>query len=914
MLENNTKQVNRIVAKTLALCTIPVLALLVCYLLGIFGFDRWVTITILVLGLMITISPSILIHFCPDNFMKYYMLIILSLFIGILGTNNSIGIYITFILVPLVSCMYFQPKFTARVLVFSYIIMVVAVFFNSYGKLEVRFKGWTHMEAFRAYLIGFTIEYVIVGFFLYALVKRAKKFMDEQYEAMVKLNAEKIRYRLLVNGSRDIIAEYNIEEDVYSANRSVFSKETDKKETVVIDHFKEYIAKTNKSIAFLLDMILECVASEDAVYKEYDFSYVKNGVSIPLWYQIEGLPLRDDNGKIISVIARLHNITPVRTAQEQFRKRRISDMYISSLDNDKRSVYEMALNESQNFTEADFARFSDGNAFMAEMLNMLKYAKDLNDVLNDVLARMGDFFEVDRICIIESVRAEGVNKLNYQWNRNPDKKLDNFFSSVSENDIKIVADYYDKYGYIEANVNQEATDNFNSLDSRVMRDEMLGCEISIPVLKDGEYTGAILFDKYDTTPYSMVDKLLLSEAVSAISAYVIRLRADEANNAKSLFLSNMSHEIRTPMNAILGMADVALRKDMSSDLRRCISIIKSSSTGLLGIINDILDFSKIEAGKIDLVIDTYSTVSMINDVKTIIEARNVKKRLPLYFHVDEDIPVRLEGDMVRIKQVMVNFATNAVKYTDKGQVDIYIGCSSISQGNIMFTFSVKDTGQGIRQEDMGKLFCEYGQVDAKKNHYKEGTGLGLAISKRLMDLMDGKITVDSTYGVGSTFSFTVPQRVIDSNPIGNFDDVEYTAVTDEKEFLFETVDTNVLLVDDSEINREVAKALLEPLHLNIDEADNGLTAVNMVKDKAYDLILMDSLMPVMGGEEATSIIRGMDGCINQNTPIIAMTADAMTGVKEKLLASGMNEFISKPVVLSKACAKIKKYLPEEKIK
>lgn len=568
MFEKNTKQVNDIIVKIFAVSTIIIEVLVVCSYLGVFEFGRNYTMVILIAGLVITISPIFLQHILSENSMKYYMLVVLSVFIGVLGTNNHIGIYITYALVPIFSCLYFEPALILRASVFSYIIMLISLYINSAGKYEVVNMGMSRIGIFIAYALGFTIEYVIVSAILYSLVKRAKRMMEER-------------------------------------------------------------------------------------------------------------------------------------------------------------------------------------------------------------------------------------------------------------------------------------------DS-----------------------------------------------------------AEEENRMKSQFLSSVSHEIRTPMNAIIGMADVALRQDMDEELRKYLSVIKSSSTGLLEIINDILDLSKIEAGKLTMINEVYETQSLIDDMKEIIKARNVDKGLPLYFHINGDMPEYLVGDAVRIKQVMFNYASNAIKYTETGQIDIAVNCQKLDDSTVNCTYIVKDTGQGVRKEDMDKIFTLYNQLNESTNYGKEGTGIGLAISKYFVEQMGGSVDVKSVFGKGSEFSFTVKQKIADPQKVKQ---QMQSRKADGNVDYFETRGVRTLLADDNELNREVVKAIVEPFHFTIDEVENGREAVAAAKQTKYDMIFMDSHMPVMNGEEATKKIRNDHGGINQNTPIVAITADAVAGVRERLMEGGMDDYVTKPIDAGILCEKIRKYLSEDKI-
>lgn len=424
-----------------------------------------------------------------------------------------------------------------------------------------------------------------------------------------------------------------------------------------------------------------------------------------------------------------------------------------------------------------------------------------------------------------------------------------------------------------------------------------------------------------TIEFVVVGMILIYLVKRARKLMEERNSAEEQNKMKSRFLSNMSHEIRTPMNAILGMADVALRdgKNLDEKTEKCLSVIKTSSTGLLEIVNDILDMSKIEAGKLDMINEPYSTDSLIEEITVIINARNANKKIPIYYHIDKNIPPYLEGDAVRIKQVMFNFASNAIKYTDSGRIDISLGFGEEHDGYVNLTYTVKDTGIGIHMEDIDKIFEMYSRVDEEKNHSKEGTGIGLAISKYFVNGMNGEINIESECGKGSSFSFTIPQKVIEApeKPLSSTETVVVSeceknvhSCTAER---FVTKDVNILLVDDNEINRDVAKAMLEPLGADIDEAADGAVGVQMAEKKKYDIIFMDSHMLVMNGEEATREIRTSKTSQNRSITIIALTADAIVGVRERLLSSGMDDYLVKPITIAGINSIVKKYLPADKI-
>ncbi len=505
---------------------------------------------------------------------------------------------------------------------------------------------------------------------------------------------------------------------------------------------------------------------------------------------------------------------------------------------------------------------------------------------------------------------------------------------------------------------------------------------------------------------------------------------ERVSRMKSDFLANMSHEIRTPMNAVIGMAEMALREELPDSAREYISQIKSSGKVLLTIINDILDFSKIESGMLDIKLAEYEPVSLFDDVAAIIASKVLDKDVELILNLNTSIPKRLYGDGTRIRQILLNLGSNAVKFTESGQVRFVVDFSVLDADEILLSVSVEDTGIGIKDENLGKVFESFSQVDSKRNRSCGGTGLGLAISKELLSLMDGSLHVESEYKKGSVFSFKLPQRVIDHTPsmgvadpgkylvIGIFDNeyllggftwdasklgvssmniapdadlslaaetaekrnpgrkiyvfIEHKLFDEEKKEYFRThpdktvvvvtdyysrlekdlpnlmvtkkpmsamnmalilgrgsvrqgseddapetipftaPDAKVLIVEDNAVNLTVAVGLLEPFNMKISSAMSGKEAIRKIEEEHFDLILMDHMMPEMDGIETTRIIRRMYPDYDE-VPIIALTANAVRGVREMFISEGMNDFVPKPIELPVLAAKLRQWLPPEKI-
>ncbi len=391
-----------------------------------------------------------------------------------------------------------------------------------------------------------------------------------------------------------------------------------------------------------------------------------------------------------------------------------------------------------------------------------------------------------------------------------------------------------------------------------------------------------------------------------------RQQAVLAKEAQAKFLANMSHEIRTPINAIIGMNEMILREYENEAVKDYACDIKSASNMLLGLVNDILDFSKIESGQMEIAAENYSLAPMIQDEILLLKARAMGKPISIVIEVDEQIPSVLFGDELRIKQILTNILSNAVKYTKEGTVTLKVSGEWKDNETILLSFAVTDTGTGIREEDLSALFESFKRLDINKNRNVEGTGLGLNIARQLAELMQGDIAVDSVYGEGSTFTITLPQTVVDAKPIGKFEEFVKNSkkITKENKEMFTAPKARLLIVDDNAMNLSVMKGLLKRTKVQVDLVKSGAECLQLAKQKAYDIILMDHMMPEMDGVEALKRLREDVSGKNQQTVVIALTANAVAGCREMYMKYGFNDYISKPVQAEHLEEMLLQYLPE----
>ena len=425
----------------------------------------------------------------------------------------------------------------------------------------------------------------------------------------------------------------------------------------------------------------------------------------------------------------------------------------------------------------------------------------------------------------------------------------------------------------------------------------------------------ILGYRHERKVNKRIDELKEKQRQKDYEAKLLKLEksaADSANKAKSDFLADMSHEIRTPINAVLGMNEMILHESDDDNILEYASNIKSAGNTLLSIINNILDFSKIEDGKMDLVPVEFDTAELISTLVNSISERAKRKKLDLVVNVDETVPSKLYGDDVRISQVIMNLLTNAVKYTENGTVTLNVKNVSVSGDKATLRVDVVDTGIGIKEEDLDKLFMSFERIEEKRNRHIEGTGLGISIVTKLLAMMDSKLDVKSEYGKGSTFGFDLTLKVVDPAPIGKYEEKrKIVARTKSKDDRIKAPEARILVTDDNDMNLKVASNLLKFFDIKPVCCSSGFETIDIMRKEKFDILFLDHMMPKMDGIETLKAMK--DEGILGDTVVIALTANAVVGAKEQYISNGFTDYLSKPIIVDELEKLLAEYLPASKI-
>lgn len=408
----------------------------------------------------------------------------------------------------------------------------------------------------------------------------------------------------------------------------------------------------------------------------------------------------------------------------------------------------------------------------------------------------------------------------------------------------------------------------------------------------------------------------LAEQAKILEEQTIQLEAaieeaEEANRAKRKFLANMSHEIRTPLNVVLGMNEMIRRESTEPSVQQYAHKIEASGNILLSLINDVLDFSKIEAGNMEIIPVQYQLSSVISDVVMLVTERMRGKDLKLELHIDETLPCVLFGDAIRVRQIMLNLLSNAVKYTEKGKIVFTVAGEKEGQERFQMHVSVRDTGIGIRPEDISKLTNAFQRLDEQRNFNVEGTGLGLSITQTFLQMMGSCLQVESVYGEGSNFSFCLEQRIIDERPIGKINLYELHGPSEDTAVSYTAPEAEILVVDDNRMNLDVFRALLKKTMVRVMTAASGKECLELVKQHEFHIIFLDHMMPEMDGIETLKRLKMQAENCSKDAPVIVLTANAVAGAREEYITEGFADYLSKPVQGRTLEEMLRHYLPQE---
>ncbi len=662
----------------------------------------------------------------------------------------------------------------------------------------------------------------------------------------------------------------------------------ERKEQSLTDSLKEsYISKA-KAVAFIIDNIPET---------EYDIDEL---LRIAKLMSIDEIHLFTEDGEIYSgTVPKYYGFTFDSGEQMAYFKPMLSDKTLSMCQDvtpntaeSKPMMYAICWNDS-------------GTRIIQVGIEPKRLIEEMqSNEISQVVANVPAFDGVE-ILVADKETGEILGSTHQEY----------IGSSLADIGVKTVENYNGELvhfsAFMEGNSNYIAIRDMDNYTIAVAQNKAkVNAEIPLTLL--------LLF------AYLMVAAVTLAVTVKRMADRRERLqaiseRAIAASQAKTSFLSNMSHEIRTPINAILGMNEMIMREcnENDTDIRLYSQNIKTAGNTLLGLVNDILDFSKIEEGKLEIITVDYDLSSAVNDLVNMIKSRLEDKGVFLKLELDKNTPRMLRGDEIRIKQIITNILSNAAKYTEKGSVTFRMSYERIEDepNSILLHVSVKDTGIGIKQEDIQKLFSRFERIEEKRNRSIEGTGLGMNITQMLLELMGSSLKVESVYGEGSTFSFSVKQEVVKWELLGDYEETWKQAVKDMEAYKekFEAPEAEILVVDDNSLNLMVFSSLLKRTRMKIDKAGSGDEGIALALKKHYDIIFLDHMMPEKDGIETLHELMENPNNPNADTTYICLTANAISGAREEYLKAGFHDYLTKPINTDELEEMLQKYLPAHKI-
>ncbi len=940
------------------------------------------------------LSPYIISRFKVDNtFLKYYIVIDISIFVAFLNMVPQSRLYLACVLGVVISLLYFDPILTAFSGVMNYLLLFAIVLYEAFLKTD------SYRSAFSSAFLGlgiYTIEFLIVSPVAYFIALNVKKRIEEENHLAMRLEGATKRYELALESSRDVIYEYDIAEDRFTYYGVLLGSDKrdreEAREAVVIEHMMVMLQSGHVLHPDDVRLIESIIAGNDQ-----DLVQIRmvNGDDFD-WFEVESNLIYEDN-YAVRIVGKIRNITEAKLEEQEFlhtsRKDSLTGFYdkivgvriirrhmtqvgrtdtqqflyialknadeiaktcgqvyldalllrladilieeISDMDlpvrlsrtefvlylvnrnpamtdqlmvrirtelsrvfvsedipegmNIRMDVFESlnALEEGTQISEADRGYYDgEADSYRSDMVsfafNLLERSKDFESAVNLLLDRIGNMYRLDSVRILKGTSIRNVYRCVYEW-----------ISVEAENDSigKILGTDTDVSGLRQ-------------------KPDVFLCD-SADISEDGGY---FLFQgaTFKGAMRAMLEDTLM-EITNSMATFIGKRFADSANRAKSDFLSSVSHEIRTPVNAIAGYADLILQESTSNVVENYAENIKTSSNNLLGIINDILDLSKIEAGKFQIVPDRYFFHEIVQEVKNIMYIQIGEAPVSLVTNIDPNLSDGLIGDGMRIRQILINLLNNAIKFTEEGEIGLDISWTITAPEEGVMTCCVWDTGIGIREDEVDKIFSAYEQADTRRNHRIKGTGLGLAITKELVELMNGSIRVESEYEKGTRITFTLPQEVFDPTPY-DYNESKEVKASKKPVVPFTAPWSRVLLVDDNQVNLEVAKALLSHYKVMMETASSGREALALLEqDTFFDLIFMDHIMPEMDGLETATAIRKSGNPVLESIPIVALTANAAArDMEEQFILAGMNGYLQKPIDLNELAKVMVRFIPEEK--